>query len=260
MSVPDPALRLTRVVSTGRGLSAHRARSAPPDDRRVLDGIDLTVRAGSAVLILGPSGGGKTTLLRLAARLVDPDSGTVEVLGRDASGWDPGALRRAAVFVPQHPVALAGTVRGDLAAPLAWAGRPVEDAPLRAALGSVGLGSVDLDAAPDTLSGGQRARLTLARALLLEPRVLLLDEPTGSLDVQSARELLACLDRWRAEHGGTIVAITHRPEDATHLGDAVYVLLDGRLRGPFDPAAIAERRADDPEVQAFLGRPSKEPS
>jgi len=254
MNALRPALLLEGVVSTRRGLARHRALADAAPDGQVLRGVELQVARGEAVLILGPSGGGKTTLLRLAARLVEPDAGRVEVLGRDVRAWSPAELRRSAVFVPQHPVALGETVAADLAAPLAWAGRAVEPDRLTAALTRVGLGAVGLESSPTALSGGQRARLNLARALLLEPQLLLLDEPTGSLDVRTARELLACLEAWRAERGGALVVVTHRPEDAARLGDRVYVLLESRLRGPFDPGEVAAGRAADPEVQAFLGR------
>jgi len=167
-----------------------------------------------------------------------------------------GELRRRAVLVPQRPVLLAGpgTVREELVRPLEWAGRAADDAALRAALARLRLDALDLDAPADELSGGQQARLGLGRALLLEPALLLLDEATGSLDVRTAREVLAGLAAWAEDRDAAVLLVSHRPEDARRLGGRAAVLLDGRLRGPWSAEAVAADDVDDAEVRAFLGR------
>ncbi len=241
---PPPALRL-------RDLRFRRAAEGAP----LFEGLSLDLVRGEALVVLGPSGGGKTTLLKLVNRLLEPEAGEVAVLGRPVAEWSPTELRRSAVLVSQTPVALGGSVRDELTLPLQWASRPADDDALRAALTRVGLSEVALERDGAALSGGQQARLGLARALLLEPPLLLLDEPTASLDVRSARELLAALRRWCAEREVALLAVSHRLEDAVHLGARAAVLEGGRLHGPFPGALLAEgadRSGLDPAVRAFL--------
>ena len=225
------------------------------DPALVLDGVSLALARGSRLAILGPSGGGKTSLLRLLTCLATAEAGAVEVFGRPVDAWPIAELRQRAVFVPQAPQLLLseGSVRDELLVALGWRGRAASDDALREALAVVGL-ALDLARPARELSGGQLSRLGLARALLLEPELLLLDEPTASLDVRTARELLARLGEWAQARGVTLAAVTHALDDAEALGAEGVVLLEGRVYGPYSGAALAQRAVGDPAVAAFLGQ------
>ncbi|MBL4846028.1 MAG: ATP-binding cassette domain-containing protein [Planctomycetes bacterium] len=217
---------------------------------RGLSSLSLSIARGARLALLGESGGGKSSLLQLANRLLEPSEGTVEVLGRAAREWPIAELRRSAVLVTQTPALFGGSVADELVLPLGWWSRArPEPAVLRAALEVAGLPTVDLEHPSAELSGGERTRLCLARAVLLAPPLLLLDEPTGALDVRTARELLTRLRAWAADAQITLVCVTHRPEDVEALGADVAYLLGGRLHGPFANAAACE----DEAVGAFLG-------
>lgn len=220
-------------------------------DRAVLRGVSLAVEAGGALALLGESGGGKSTLLKLLDRLVEPSAGAVRVLGRAVADWPIAELRRTAVYVGQQPQLLTqGTVADELRLPLRWRGATADDAALRAALDVVHA-DLPLDRPAAELSGGEQLRLTLARALLLGPRLLLLDEPTGSLDVRLAGQVLAGLRGWAAAHGATLLVVTHRPEDLRVLGGQALVLLGGQAHGPLAADALLGG-AGDPAVEDFL--------
>jgi ABC-type methionine transport system ATPase subunit len=118
----------------------------------------------------------------------------------------------------------------------------------------VGL-DVPQDKPADELSEGQRHRLCIARALLLRPQVLMLDEPTGALDVRTAREMLTALVAWTRENGVTLVCVTHRPEDLELLGGEALILLKGRVAGRYPAADVAARKVDA-DTSAFLGKQS----
>jgi heme exporter protein A len=193
---------------------------------RVLRGVDLTVRAGQAVVVAGANGAGKTTLLRLLAGLARPESGEVRVLGRPLRG-DGEEARRAIGFV-SHQSLLYDDL--SLAQNLTFAARlyalpkPAEAA--RAALESAGLASRAEDS-PRRLSRGLSQRASIARALLHQPRVLLLDEPFTALDAAAAERLRAEL-AGRMAAGLGVVVVTHRLSEVWDLATHVAVLADGR--------------------------------
>jgi heme exporter protein A len=193
---------------------------------RVLRGVDLTVRAGQAVVVAGANGAGKTTLLRLLAGLARPESGEVRVLGRPLRG-DGDEARRAIGFV-SHQSLLYDDL--SLAQNLTFAARlyalpkPAEAA--RAALESAGLASRAEDS-PRRLSRGLSQRASIARALLHQPRVLLLDEPFTALDAAAAERLRAEL-AGRMAAGLGVVVVTHRLSEVWDLATHVAVLADGR--------------------------------
>jgi heme ABC exporter ATP-binding subunit CcmA len=196
---------------------------------RVLRGVDLTVRAGEAVVVAGPNGAGKTTLLRLLAGLMRPDSGEVRVLGRPLRG-DGAEARRAIGFV-SHQSLLYDDL--TLAQNLTFTARlyalPKPADAARAALESAGLASRG-DDSPRRLSRGLTQRASIARALLHRPRVLLLDEPFTALDAAAAERLRADL-AGRLAAGLGMVIVTHRLAEVWELATRVAVLADGRWAG-----------------------------
>ena len=188
---------------------------------RVLDGIDLHVPGGGIVAIVGPSGSGKSTLLRLIAGLLAPDSGTIEVGGRPVVGPAP-----AVGLVFQEPRLLPWrTAIDNVAYPLELAGqgRTERHARARELMVMVGLGGFE-EAFPAQLSGGMAQRVGVARALALEPRVLLLDEPFGALDALTRDQLDAEVLRLWERLDTTILLVTHSIPEAVFLADRVVVL------------------------------------
>jgi NitT/TauT family transport system ATP-binding protein len=194
-----------------------------PERTVALEEFDLSVADGEFVALVGPSGCGKSTLLRLVADLDEPSSGSIRVCG-----LRPAEARRQREFgiVFQSPVLYAWRdVLANVALPLeiAGLGRAERDARALEAIAQVGLGDV-ADRYPRQLSGGMQQRVAIARALVTRPRVLLMDEPFGSLDELTRERLnLALLEIWR-ETGVTVVFVTHAIEEAVFLADRVAVL------------------------------------
>jgi len=203
----------------------------------VLDGVSLEVDRGQAVAIMGPSGAGKTTLLRCLNGLERMDGGQVSVGGHaiDAAAreGDPSlaAVRRQVGFLFQqwHLFAQLTVLGNVMEAPIHVAHRPRAEAEerARALLDRVGIGH-RAGARPAELSGGEQQRAAIARALAMEPAVLLLDEPTSALDRARADDLLGLLAELRAG-GLALVAVTHDPRVADRLGARVHTLEGGRL-------------------------------
>ncbi len=200
----------------------------------VLKGASLTVEAGEFVAVVGPSGSGKSTLLHLLGALDTPDSGRIEVAGERIDRLDVASLaqfrNRTIGFVFQFQELLA-----DFSAieNVMMPGRIAESEPAeveqraRQLLGEVGL-EHRLDHYPDQLSGGERQRVALCRALLLEPPLLLADEPTGNLDPRSGDRVFDLMLELQDRHGATALVVTHNPELASRCG-RVLVLEGGVL-------------------------------
>jgi ABC-type multidrug transport system fused ATPase/permease subunit len=254
----EPAVSLNDLRVTSAGLRALKLRSDSTEDSVILDGVDREVEQGGMLSILGESGGGKSTLLRAICRLIDVDSGSVKVNGRDVRDWPVSELRRHAVYVPQRSHLFGGSVRDELTAALAWGKQQSDDAALKDVLDSMAL-DTSLDRDASELSEGQRQRLCLARALLLKPGILLLDEPTGALDVRTAREMLTALLEWKQQHNATLLCVTHRPADLETLQGHVIALLKGRVAGHYTAAEVLEGSVAE-SVGAFLGSSPREVS
>jgi sulfate transport system ATP-binding protein len=221
-------------------------------DFPALDAVSLAVDDGSLTALLGPSGSGKSTLLRVIAGLEAPDAGTVEIAGRDATRLP--AQKRGIGFVFQHYAAFKHmTVRDNVAFGLKVRKRPRAEIAARVdeLLRVVGL---DGYAAryPAQLSGGQRQRMALARALAVEPEVLLLDEPFGALDANVRAELREWLRRLHDDVHVTTVLVTHDQEEAMEVADRIVVLNRGRIEQAGSPRDVYERPAN-PFVMGFLG-------
>ena len=218
----------------------------------ILDDVSFTVERGRALTLVGPSGSGKSSLLRCLNRLVEPTSGTVRFDGRDIRSFDPRALRRRVALVMQTPVLFEGTVRENLRVRPADVPGDFSEDRLSAMLAEVGLEPDLLDRDAATLSGGEKQRVTMARALLRDPQALLLDEPTSALDPPNALLVVETVSRIRTTRGLSIVAVTHQPELVRRLGGGLLYLVKGRVEafesidGP-GAGAVADAR-----LQAFL--------
>jgi sulfate transport system ATP-binding protein len=217
-----------------------------------LDSVSLAIASGSLTALLGPSGSGKSTLLRVIAGLEAPDSGEVSILGTDVTGVPP--QRRGVGFVFQHYAAFKHlTVRDNVAFGLKIRRRPKAEIRERVAdlLHLVQLDGF-ADRYPSQLSGGQRQRMALARALAVEPKVLLLDEPFGALDAQVRKDLRGWLRRLHEDVQVTTVLVTHDQEEAMEVADRVAVMNDGRIEQTGKPRDLYEHPANE-FVMGFIG-------
>jgi len=217
-----------------------------------LEDVSLEVAPGSLTSLLGPSGSGKSTLLRVIAGLEAPDSGTVILDGVDVTGVPP--QRRGIGFVFQHYAAFKHlTVRENVAFGLRvrkWPKALIRER-VDELLDLVGLTGYR-DRYPSQLSGGQRQRMALARALAIEPKVLLLDEPFGALDAKVRADLRAWLRRLHEEVEVTTVLVTHDQEEAMDVSDRIVVLNEGRVEQVGLPRELYDRPANA-FVMGFLG-------
>jgi sulfate transport system ATP-binding protein len=217
-----------------------------------LDDVSLTVESGQLTALLGPSGGGKSTLLRIIGGLEEPDSGTVEIDDVDATMMP--AQRRNVGFVFQHYAAFKHlSVYRNVAFGLEIRHRSKDE--IRKRVGDL-LDLVHLsqfaDRMPSQLSGGQRQRMALARALAVEPKVLLLDEPFGALDAKVRKELRDWLRRLHDEVHVTTLFVTHDQEEALEVSDELVVINTGRIEQIGSPDDLYDHPAND-FVMGFLG-------
>ena len=188
--------------------------------RPVLTGLNLAIPPG-ATAILGPSGAGKSTLLRLLNRLAEPDRGVVRLRGEDVRSLDPLELRRKVSLVPQLPAPLPGTVEENVSFGPSLCGRHAEVA---RCLDLAGLDAGYAERAADRLSVGEQQRVMLARALALEPEVLLLDEPTSALDERARDGVEATIRRLVRELDVSAVLVTHDRAQAERLAERTVEL------------------------------------
>ena len=217
-----------------------------------LENVSVEVPDGSLTALLGPSGGGKSTLLRVIAGLERPDAGRVLISGEDATVTP--ARKRGVGFVFQHYAAFKHmTVRDNVAFGLKIRKRAKDE--VRTKVDElIALVHLDgfADRYPAQLSGGQRQRMALARALAVEPRVLLLDEPFGALDATVRKELRAWLRRLHEEVHVTTVFVTHDQEEAMEVAEQIVVLNHGRIEQAGPPRDLYELPANE-FVMGFVG-------
>lgn len=223
-----------QVMLECRGLT--RIYREGPQDVTVLDGLDLAVRAGERVAVVGSSGSGKTTLLNLLGGLDQPSSGSVSVAGQPLAKLGDAAMgrfrNRHIGFVYQfHHLLAEFTACENAALPLIVRGYSRRDAEKRALqiLERVGMAPRG-DHKPGELSGGERQRVAIARALITDPSLMLMDEPTGNLDQGTAATILNLMDELAATSACAFVIVTHDPSLAAHQ-DRVLKLDGGRLSG-----------------------------
>lgn len=211
----------------------------------ILREVDLEIPEPGITVVLGPSGAGKSTLLRLCNRLEVPSRGAVFFRGTDIAEMDPIDLRHRVGMVFQRPALFGGTVRDNLGV-----GAPdASETAVARALQRAGLGAAFLGRRADELSGGEAQRMCLARTLVTEPEVLLMDEPTTGLDSGPRTALERSVRHLADEHRVPVVWVTHLLDQMERLADHVLVLVDGRLRFSGAPSGLADA---DPEVAAFL--------
>ncbi len=223
------------------------------DDFLALDDVSVEVGSGSLTALLGPSGSGKSTLLRIVAGLETADAGSVSIDGVDVTGRPP--QKRGVGFVFQHYAAFKHmTVHDNVAFGLRIRKRPKAEIEERV---SRLLQLVQLDRFakrfPSQLSGGQRQRMGLARALAIDPSVLLLDEPFGALDARVRAELREWLRRLHEETHTTTVIVTHDQDEAMEVADEVAVMSQGRIEQVGTPREVYERPENE-FVMTFVGQ------
>jgi sulfate transport system ATP-binding protein len=234
------------VAIIGRSLTKHFGSFTALDD------VSIEVEAGSLTALLGPSGSGKSTLLRVIAGLERPESGTVELDGVDVSGQ--AAQKRGVGFVFQHYAAFKHmTVRENVAFGLKVRKRPRAEITKRVdeLLELVQIAGW-ADNYPAQLSGGQRQRMALARALAVEPKVLLLDEPFGALDARVRKDLRIWLRRLHDEMHVTTIFVTHDQEEAMEIADQIVLMNHGRVEQVGGPRDLYEEPANE-FVMSFVG-------
>ena len=216
---------------------------------RALDGFELDVLRGETLCLIGGSGSGKTTALRAINRMTLPEEGRVLLDGRDTAGADPIALRRGMGYVVQRGALFPHlTVRRNVGLLCELEGWSAERTRARVdeLLELVRLAPGDFaERFPSELSGGQRQRVAVARALALDPPVVLLDEPFGALDPITRRELQEEFRGLRRVQERTMILVTHDLDEAFALGDRVALVADGRVLQVGTPADLCERPADE---------------
>ncbi len=222
------------------------------DEHSALDRVSLDVADGEIVTVLGPSGSGKSTLLRVVAGLQQPDSGRVLLDGVDLAPV-PAHRRGIGLVFQDHALFQHRDVEGNVGFGLRMRGDPPESvrARVQGLLAVVGLSGYERRSVA-TLSGGEQQRVALARALAPEPRVLLLDEPLGSLDRRLRDRLLEDLERLFTELGVTALYVTHDQGEAFALGDRVAVVRRGRVVQTGTPDELWSHPSDE-DVARFLG-------
>ncbi len=206
-------------------------------ETEVLHGIDLTLEKGEFCAVMGPSGSGKSTLLNIVGLLDRPTAGTLTVFGEETTRLDDRALTRLRghnigfVFQYHHLITAFSALENVMMPMLGAAGFASDAMRLRAAelIENVGLTPWQDNLAAN-LSGGQQQRVAVARALAMDPALVLADEPTGNLDTKSADEVFALLRRFNREHGTTVLFVTHNPALASRCDKTIQVV-DGMVTG-----------------------------
>jgi osmoprotectant transport system ATP-binding protein len=234
----------------------HVTKRYPGREQPALDDLSLEIPAGTFCVLVGPSGGGKTTALKMINRLIPFDSGEIRIDGRSILDLPLVELRRGIGYVIQQiglfPHMTVGDNVGTVPRLLGWDKRRTRTRSLEL-LELVGLEAGDASRYPSQLSGGQRQRVGLARALAADPPVLLMDEPFGALDPITRLRLQTELKRLHREVGKTVIFVTHDIDEAITMGDRIAILRQGGVLAQYDtPDAILAHPADD-FVKEFIG-------
>ena len=224
-----------------------------PSGAALVSGLDLRAKSGETLVLLGRSGSGKTTTLKLINRLLEPTEGEIIVGGRPSSAWDPIALRRGIGYVIQDAGLFPHwSVEKNVALVPHLENWPEEKIRARVIemLELVGLSPAQFATRrPSELSGGQKQRVGVARALAADPSILLMDEPFGALDPVTRADLQREFRSLASRLRKTIVFVTHDVREALYLGSRIALLAEGRLVGAYGPAEFL--KASEPEARAF---------
>lgn len=216
---------------------------------QVLKGINGKIQKGTITTIIGPSGSGKSTILSLCNLLSTPTEGEIFIRGKEIREWDVQKLRCYVGIAFQSAPLIKGSALDNLILPAKLHGRTLEQP--KKYMEYVGLSEDLLDRPAKELSGGQRQRLSLARTLVNDPSILLLDEVTSALDSISSHEVEELIKKLNHEHGTTILWVTHDLDQAKRVGDQTWLVLDGKLieAGPTNELFEAPRER---QTQQFL--------
>lgn len=217
---------------------------------KAVDHVDLQIRAGEFVSIVGKSGSGKSTLLHMLGALDNPTSGKVFLDGEDISSFKEDALskirRRKIGFIFQsYNLIPSLNVWENIVLPLGLDGKPVDESFIKDIISTLGLAEKTKNL-PNTLSGGQQQRCAIARAIAAKPSIILADEPTGNLDTQTGNEVMALLKASAKKYGQTLVVITHN-EEIAQMADRTVMLADGRI---FSGGELSRESGKTKEVTA----------
>jgi ABC-type methionine transport system ATPase subunit len=264
--MPDRSSKIPLTSSPHAG-SSHAKDASPifvlkrvrqvKEGNAVLDGVDLEINKGEITALIGPSGAGKTSLIRLLNRLDDPIDGQVFYKLRPIAEYPVRGLRRQVGFVFQTPVIFPGSVRDNLleAEKLAeeLGGKTEVDLEARVrevmALAELEVSLTDRDG--ESLSVGQKQRVNIARALMTTPEALLMDEPTSALDPETADRLMETVQRLGQEKGLTVVMVTHRLSEARRASDSTVLMERGRIVASGTTTDIFEQTANK-RLREFL--------
>ncbi|MFO7814867.1 MAG: ATP-binding cassette domain-containing protein [Halanaerobiales bacterium] len=190
----------------------------------------LKIDEGEITCIVGRSGGGKSTFLKLLNNMVTNDKGTIKFKGKELTEYNPIKLRREVLMLPQNPVIFSGTIRDNFTITLQYNNEyDMSDQKYIKILKKVGLNDLTLDEDAEKLSGGEKQRLALARILLLDPDILLLDEPSSALDEETERLIIEMVVDCINEKEGTLIMVTHSKEIARKYGDRIIIINEGGL-------------------------------
>lgn len=246
--VPEPVIEFRNV--------SYRLQDGGSRAKNLLENLNLAISRGETVVLLGRSGAGKTTALKLINRLVEPSGGEVLVEGKSTLDWDPIALRRRIGYVIQETGLFPHyTVAENVALVPRLEHWPPERVERRVGelLTMVGLAPGDFrQRLPHELSGGQRQRVGLARALAADPAILLMDEPFGALDPLTRAEIRGEFQGLKKRLGKTIVIVTHDIHEAASLGTRIALMDAGRLTGVFSPREFLD--SGQPVAAAFASQ------
>lgn len=209
------------------------------DGEAIVDSVSLRVQQSEVVAVIGSSGAGKSSFLRLLNRLDEPTEGTVYLEGTDYRELDPETLRRRIGLIPQDPALSRGLVAENVALAARLRGEPIDDGRVRALLDRMGLAGYEERNVED-LSGGERQRVSIARTLYVDPEILLLDEPTSHLDTASEAQIEELLTELIRDDDLTCVLVTHDITQAKRLGDRIVEFEDGRIIAEGTPPEVVK--------------------
>jgi len=212
----------------------------------------LDIKRGETLAVVGPNGAGKSTLLLALAHLLRPQRGEVKFNNKSLKDWDDIEYRRKIAFVFQDPLLMDMSVRDNIALGLKFRGLEKEQIQARVVKWGKAMGVAPLlERRAGQLSGGEAQRVSLARAFVLDPELLLMDEPFSAVDPPTRRQLLQDLSRLLSHDHRTTVFVTHNLQEAAQMGDRVAVIIGGELKQVGTPKQVAARPVDK-SVKEFL--------